>query len=338
MWPSSADTYTVCPSGLSTWSLLIGGTPPRWTSSSSPPASAAIRKSLPSPFTTSHLPSLLQLGASNSNVDDEWTSRLSPVSASMTKSSARWPGLSVRGMRPAPDGCPEGPWGYSLSLGPQPDPAAGIPVHLIAGEGGRELSALEVGGDPGQQVGPRAAVVDRVVRQRLRLVPGRPGVVRPGARLVHQQVVTELHPEPAGRGLGDRGPHPLGVDGEVVGERTHRDQQDAEHGARLRAEPGRVVPLPAPVECRDGVLVPLVDRVLEVEVGPVGGRCRQIAMGLDDGAGRLARGNGRRAHPRRISRPGVWRCTPAAGAAAVTGPRRAGRAVALRPGETFCTF
>src|SRR5450756_2993669 len=133
MCPSSADTYTVSPSGLSTWSLLIGGTPPRWTSSSSPPASAAIRKSLPSPFTTSHLPSLLQLGASNNSVDDEWTSRLSPVSASMTKSSARWPGLSVRGMRPAPDGCPEGPWGYSLSLRPQPDPAAGTPVHLIAG-------------------------------------------------------------------------------------------------------------------------------------------------------------------------------------------------------------
>src|SRR5665647_3569359 len=133
MCPSSADTYTVCPSGLSTWSLLIGGTPPRSVSSRSPPASAAIRKSPPSLFTTSHLPSLLQLGASNSTVDDEWTSRLSPVSASMTKSSARWPGLSVRGMGPAPDSCPEGPWGYSLSLRPQPDPAAGTPVRLTAG-------------------------------------------------------------------------------------------------------------------------------------------------------------------------------------------------------------
>src|SRR5450756_477316 len=121
MCPSSADTYTVSPSGLSTWSLLIGGTPPRWTSSSSPPASAAIRKSLPSPFTTSHLPSLLQLGASNNSVDDEWTSRLSPVSASMTKSSARWPGLSVRGMRPAPDGCP----GRTVGLLPEPRTPAG---------------------------------------------------------------------------------------------------------------------------------------------------------------------------------------------------------------------
>src|SRR5665648_1073118 len=121
MWPSSADTYTVCPSGLSTWSLLIGGAPPRSTSSRSPPASAAIRKSLPSPFTTSHLPSLLQLGASKSNVDDEWTSRLSPVSASMTKSSARWPGLSVRGMRPAPDGCP----GRTVGLLPEPKTPAG---------------------------------------------------------------------------------------------------------------------------------------------------------------------------------------------------------------------
>src|SRR5665647_2790641 len=121
MCPSSADTYTVSPSGLSTWSLLIGGTPPRWTSSSSPPASAAIRKSLPSPFTTSHLPSLLQLGASNSSVDDVWTSRLSPVSASMTKSSARWPGLSVRGMRPAPDGCP----GRTVGLLPEPRTPAG---------------------------------------------------------------------------------------------------------------------------------------------------------------------------------------------------------------------
>src|SRR5665648_372890 len=121
MWPSSADRYTVCPSGLSTWSLLIGGTPPRSTSSRSPPASAAIRKSLPSPFTTSHLPSLLQLGASNNSVDDEWTSRLSPVSASMTKSSAHWPGLSVRDMRPASDGCP----GRTVGLLPEPKTPAG---------------------------------------------------------------------------------------------------------------------------------------------------------------------------------------------------------------------
>lgn len=63
-----------------------------------PTPSAAIRNSRPSPFRISQRPSPVQFGASKSSVEDERTSRRAPVATSRTKSSARWPGLKMRGI------------------------------------------------------------------------------------------------------------------------------------------------------------------------------------------------------------------------------------------------